>query len=113
LSRDPAEYVDHIRESMSYIESWVAEGRDRFLEDMRTQAATIRKLHELSESVKRLHSVVGESYPDVPWRQVIAFRDVVVHDYLGLNLDRVWDIASIHVPALKPHIVGIATDLAV
>ena len=113
MSRDAGEYVDHIRESMNYIESWLAEGREQFLDDMRTQAAVIRKLQELSESVKRLHAAVGERYPEMPWRQVIAFRDVIVHDYLGLNLDRVWDIATIHVPALKPHIERIAADLAV
>jgi uncharacterized protein with HEPN domain len=113
LSRDPGEYVDHIRESTRYIESWVAEGREQFLDDIRTQAAIIRKLHELSESVKRLHAVIGERYPEMPWRDVIAFRDVIVHDYLGLNLDRIWDIATIHLPALKPHIARIAADLAV
>lgn len=113
MKRDPGEYVDHIRESMSYIELWVAEGRDHFLGDVRTQAAVIRKLHELSESIKRLGAVVGERHPEVPWREVVAFRDVIVHDYLGLNLERVWDIATIHVPALKPHITRIAADLAV
>jgi uncharacterized protein with HEPN domain len=111
LSRDPADYIDHIRESMRYIETWIAEGREQFFGDMRTQAAVIRKLHELSESIKHLRVVVGDRYPEVPWREVIAFRDVIVHDYLGLNLARIWDIATIHVPALKPHIARIATDL--
>lgn len=98
---------------MKYIETWIAEGRERFFDDMRTQAAVIRKLHELSESIKRLHAVLGAQYPEVPWRDVIAFRDVIVHDYLGLNLDRIWDIATIHVPALRPHIAHIAKDLGV
>ena len=44
---------------------------------------------------------------------MIAFRDVIVHDYLGLNLDRIWDIATIHVPALKVHVARIATDFGV
>ena len=98
---------------MNYIDRWVAEGREQFFGDMRTQAAIIRKLQELSESIKRLHALVGDRYPAVPWREVIAFRDVIVHDYLGLNLDRVWDISTIHVPALRPHIMQIATDLTV
>jgi uncharacterized protein with HEPN domain len=98
---------------MNYIATWVAEGHEKFLRDMRTQAAVIRKLHELSESIKRLHAMVGDRYPEVPWRDVIAFRDVIVHDYLGLNLERIWDIATMHVPELKPHIMRIAADLAV
>ena len=74
---------------------------------------SFEKLHELSESIKRLRAIVGDRYPEVPWREVIAFRDVIVHDYLGLNLDRIWDIATIHVPALKPHIARMATDLRI
>jgi len=112
VKRDPRDYVDHVQESMAHIERWVAEGRAVFMTDVRTQAATIRKLHELSESLKRLHSVVGDRYPELPWRAVIAFRDVIVHDYLGLNLDRIWDIATVEVPALKPQVDRIAADLA-
>lgn len=112
MIRDVLEYVDHIQQSIGYIEQWAAEGRDVFDNDMRTQAAIIRKLHELSESIKRLHKIVGDRYPEVPWRSVIAFRDVVVHDYLGLNLDRIWDIATAQVPALKPHVDRIAADYA-
>jgi uncharacterized protein with HEPN domain len=111
VKRDPRDYVDHVQESMTYIARWVADGRDVFMTDVRTQAATIRKLHELSESLKRLYAVIGERYPQVPWREVIAFRDVIVHDYLGLNLDRIWDIATVQVPALKPHIERMAADL--
>jgi uncharacterized protein with HEPN domain len=59
-----------------------------------------------------LHAVVGERYPELPWRAVIAFRDVIVHDYLGLNLDRIWGIATVQVPALSPHVERIAADLA-
>ena len=57
--RDLLEYVEHVRQSISYIEEWSAEGREVFDNDMRTQAAMIRKLHELSESIKRLHKAVG------------------------------------------------------
>jgi uncharacterized protein with HEPN domain len=111
VKRDPREYVDHIRASMGHIDKWVADGRDAFFHDVRTQAAILRKLHELTESVKRLHPLVGEQHPDIPWRDVIGFREVVVHDYLGLNLERVWDIVTEHLPALKPHIDRIAAEL--
>ena len=112
MTRDPREYVDHIRQSMQYIGEWAGDGRDAFFHDVRTQAAIIRKLHELSESIKRLHAVVGDQYPELPWRAVIAFRDVIVHDYLGLNLERIWDIATVQVPELEPHLTRIAADLA-
>ena len=69
------------------------------------------KLQELAESVSRLEPLVADRYAEVPWREVRAFRNVIVHDYLGLNLDRIWEIASRHVRELKPHIAAIARDL--
>ncbi len=43
--------------------------------------------------------------------EVISFRNVIVHDYLGLDLRQVWTIATVHVPALKPHIERMLADL--
>jgi len=111
MTRDPREYVDHIEECIDHIEQWVAEGRHHFLQDVRTQAAVLRKLQELAESLSRLEPLVADRYAEVPWREVRAFRNVIVHDYLGLNLDRIWDIASRHVRELKPHIASIGRDL--
>ena len=111
MNRDPREYVEHIATSMTYIASWVAEGRERFNADVRTQAALIRKLQELTESVGRLEPLLADKYEAVPWREVRAFRNVIVHDYLGLNLDRIWEIAAHRLPELKPHIERMARDL--
>jgi uncharacterized protein with HEPN domain len=109
--RDPREYLDHIVKAISHIAAWVAEGPDQFENDYRTRQALIRTLQELAESVKRLEPLVGKRYPEVPWREVGAFRNVIVHDYLGLKLSRIWEIASVRVPELKPYIERMLADL--
>lgn len=112
MNRDPRDYVDHIAEAIRHIEQWTAEGREQFLSDIRTRAAMIRMLQELSESVRRLYPVLHEKYPLFPWRDVMGFRNVLVHDYLGLNHARIWDIATTSVPLLKSHIEQMLADLA-
>jgi uncharacterized protein with HEPN domain len=111
VTRDPRQYLDHIDASIRYIGVWAADGRDVFMEDMRTRAAVIRMLQELSESVRRLDPLLHAQYPDFPWHDVIGFRNVLVHDYLGLNLDRIWEIVTRDVPLLRPHVSRMLADL--
>ncbi len=66
---------------------------------------------ELSESVRRLQPLFHERYPEFPWRDVIGFRNVLVHDYLGLNLDRIWEIVTESLPKLKPSVDRMLADL--
>jgi len=79
--------------------------------DVRTRAAVIRMLQELSESVRRLHPLLHENYPDFPWREVMGFRNVLVHDYLGLNPERIWDVVTIHLPPLEHQVARMITNL--
>lgn len=111
MTRDPRVYVEHVAAAIALIERWTSSGRESFLRDELLQSAVIRKLHELAESIQRLEPLVGSRYPDVPWRDVVGFRHVVVHDYLGLNVDRIWLIVSQHVPALKPQIERMLNEL--
>jgi uncharacterized protein with HEPN domain len=111
LKRDPRDYIEHIDECLRYVATWVEDGRDVFLTDVRTRAASIRMLQELSESVRRLDPLLRQQYPEFPWRDVIGFRNVLVHDYLGLNLERIWEIASEHVPLLRPQVDQMLADL--
>lgn len=79
----------------------MAEGRDAFFTDRRTRQATLRELHELSESAQRLSDARKDRHPDIPWFAIGGFRNVIVHDYLGLNLERVWAIIERDLPPLR------------
>lgn len=111
MTRDPRAYLHNIVRAIDLIGEWTVTGREEFLRDEKQQAAVLRKLHELTESVQRLFPLIGDRYPDFPWTEVISFRNVVVHDYLGLNLERVWTIANEHVPRLKGSVDQMAHDL--
>lgn len=104
-------YLTHILECIEKIEAYTVDGFDMFANDMKTQDATLRNLHVLAESATRISESLQSQYPDVPWRSIAAFRNVVVHDYLGLELHQVWAILSNDLPSLKQIITEMLGDI--
>jgi uncharacterized protein with HEPN domain len=94
-------YLDHILECIGWIESFTAEGREAFFKDRKTQSAVLRELQTLAESTQRLSAEFKGQYPNIPWQNVAGFRNVIVHDYLGIKLQRVWEIIEVDLRLLK------------
>jgi len=71
------------------------------------QDAVLRNLQTLAESTQRISDELKALHPEVDWRAIAGFRNVLVHDYLGINLDRVWEIVSVHLPVLASQMEAI------
>lgn len=67
------------------------------------QDAIVRNLQTLAESTQRLSDKTKQRKPEVDWRAIAGFRNVIVHDYLGVDLERVWHIIECDLPGLKTH----------
>jgi uncharacterized protein with HEPN domain len=65
------------------------------------QDAVIRNLQVLAESTQHLSDEAKESHQDIDWYKIAGFRNILVHDYLGLDLDTVWNIVANELPVLK------------
>lgn len=65
------------------------------------QDAVIRNFEIIGEATKRLSLELKNAYPDVAWKQIAGLRDILVHDYLKVNLNRVWGIIEQDLPRLK------------
>jgi len=105
--KDDRLYLIYITEAIERIEEYTQEGQEAFLEDHKTQDAVLRNLHTLAESAQRISSNLKAKHSQVDWRTLSAFRNVVVHDYLGISLDRIWDIIQNDLRALKKSITAI------
>jgi uncharacterized protein with HEPN domain len=81
------------------------------LDDFKTQDAVLRNLHTLSESIQRLSQDLKSAHPEIDWRSIIAFRNVVVHDYLGIDRSQIWDIVENDLPVLKRAVSAILTKM--
>ena len=94
-------YLEHIRECLDWIDRFTAGGREEFLSDRKTQSAVLRELQVMAESTQRLPEGLKEQHPEVSWKGIAGFRNVLVHDYLGIKAERVWQIIENDLPVLR------------
>ncbi|MCK5148318.1 DUF86 domain-containing protein [bacterium] len=83
---------------------------DDFLQDFKTQDAVIRNIEILGEAVKLLSNELKRNYPDIPWKDIAGTRDKLIHDYFGVNIDIVWDIARNEILTLSAQLKNIMND---
>jgi uncharacterized protein with HEPN domain len=98
--KDDRLYLLHISESLERIEEYVAEGKEAFFADRKTQDAVLRNLQTLAESTQRLSEPLKASRPEIDWRGIAGLRNILVHDYLGISLPRVWEVVEVFLPRL-------------
>jgi uncharacterized protein with HEPN domain len=99
--KDDRVYLLHILERIRRIEEDTVGGRESFLSSHTLQDAVLRNLQTMAESTQRLSEALQASHPEIEWRRIAAFRNVLVHDYLGIDIERVWEIIQRDVPELK------------
>lgn len=90
----------HIRDALVLVLEYAQVGEPAFMEDRKTQDAVLRRLEIVGEAVKRLPWEFREKHPQVPWKRVAAFRDVAIHHYDRVDLERVWGLIEKDVPVL-------------
>jgi len=103
--KDDTVYLRHIQDCIRRIEENTTGGRDRFMTSHTLQDAVLRNLQTMAESAQRLSDDLKATHAEVEWRRIAAFRNVLVHDYLGIDMERVWEITQRDVPRLKQAIL--------
>ncbi|MDD2709063.1 MAG: DUF86 domain-containing protein [Verrucomicrobiae bacterium] len=111
--KDNRLYLIHIHECLEWIERFAQEGRENFMSDRKTQDAILRNLHTLTESTQHLAESMKNNHPEVNWREISGFRNVVVHDYLGIDLERTWNIIEKDIPQLKITILKMKKEMGI
>ena len=102
--KDDRIYLEHILEAMRRIETYTVRGKQDFMLDSLVQDGVLRNLQTLAESSSRLSNEVKRENPRIDWRAIAGFRNILVHDYLKIDLDRVWGVVQNRLPPLKSEI---------
>jgi uncharacterized protein with HEPN domain len=93
LKTDSA-YLQHILDAISKIETYVSVGKERFMTESHWHDAAIRQLEIIGEATKKLSPELRSAHPETPWRRIAGMRDVLIHDYIGVDLNAVWEVAQ-------------------
>jgi uncharacterized protein with HEPN domain len=109
VSRD-AIYLDHILGAIAKIETYAAAGEERFFADSQCQDAIIRQLEIIGEATKLLSRSLRTRYSEVAWRRMSGMRDVLIHNYMGVDLDLVWSATQQDIPVLKRQVTAILDE---
>jgi uncharacterized protein with HEPN domain len=80
--------------------------------DRKTLFAVAKALENIGEAVKQIPAAVRHKYPDVPWKDVAGMRDVLVHDYFGIDAAIVWKTVHEDLPSLKRRIADVLAAVA-
>jgi uncharacterized protein with HEPN domain len=101
MSRSPIEYIRHILAEAEYISTRLEEMTvEGFLEDEDLNRAVVRSLEVMGEAVKRMPDDFRGKYPDFPWRSTAGMRDIMIHQYMSVDYDIVWDVAKREIPEM-------------
>lgn len=94
-------YLESIRDCLERIADYTASGESSFMASRLIQDGVIRNLEVIGEATKNLSPELRAASPEIPWRQIAGMRDVLIHDYLKVNLARVWRTVVIDLPPLQ------------
>ena len=87
-------YLQHMLDAIGKIERYIDVGYDEFMNESHWQDAVIRQLEIIGEAVKRISPELLAHRPDIPWRRIAGMRDVLIHDYMGVDLEAVWQVTQ-------------------
>ena len=101
-------YLSDVLESIEKIEEYMkGVGNKTFSKDTQLQDSVMRRLEIIGEAVKSIPSDFRSKHPEIEWKKVAGMRDVLIHSYFGVNLERVWIVVKEDLPVLKKNIKAI------
>jgi uncharacterized protein with HEPN domain len=109
--RSDRERLYDILDAVDRIDSQVARGRDVFVGDELAQNAVIRWVEIIGEATRGLTEELRQAHPEVPWRQMVAMRNVLIHGYFDIDVDLVWSVAENDLPKLGAQVRAVIDRL--
>ena len=101
--KNPLLYIEHILASIKLIQQYLGDcSKEQLSENHMMYDAILRNLQILSESVQKIPDAIKQDYPQITWKDIVGFRNILVHNYLeGVDCDIIWMITKNELPKLQ------------
>jgi len=112
MPRDPNVYLEDILSAIEFIESFIQGfSKNNLEDDPKTLHAVIRDLEVIGEAVKHLPDETKNLSHQIEWKKIAGLRDILIHEYFGIDIEIIWDVITHKIPDLK-NAVKALIDLA-
>ena len=109
--RSDRERLLDILEAIEQIEKYVGKGRSAIEQDELLQTWFVHHVQVIGEAAGKLSDELRAQHSDVPWAEIVAMRNVLVHEYFGVDVEEIWTTVQYDVPRLKPKLASILVGL--
>lgn len=109
--REDRERLLDILESIDRIVRQTRLGRGHFEAEELVQTWVIHHIEILGEAARGISEALRQRHPEVPWREVVAMRNVLSHRYFGIDVERVWNTVERNLPRLRAQLTTILKEL--
>jgi uncharacterized protein with HEPN domain len=111
MPRDYKVYLDDIIQAVAKIEQYTsALTQANFSKDEKTLDAVVRNLEIIGEAVKKLPEIIRSKHPNVDWKKIAGLRDILIHEYYGIDVEIIWDIIKNKLPVLAKQVQEMLKD---
>ena len=108
MPRDYEVYLEDIRDAIDKVKTYtLGLSREVFENDNKTIDAVVRNLEIIGEAVKMIPESIRLAHPNIEWKKIAGLRDILAHQYFGIDIDIIWDILKNKLPALEKEIIEI------
>jgi len=105
-------FLTHILNSINLVEEYL-KGKSKldFLNSIQLQDSVIRRIEIIGEAIKNIPNDIKKNYNQIPWKEITGMRDILIHQYFGVDLDLTWQVIDKDLPRLKRQISDISKKI--
>lgn len=114
MKKDSIVFIEHILECIELIEEYTrGVTKEEFFKSKQLQDSVIRRIEVIGEAAKNIPQEIKDKYFQIPWKRISGMRDILIHEYWGIDLNLTWNIATQEMQYFKKHMLEIKKGLEV